>query len=254
VRLIGLIWFMNIALFADFTLIYKMDNKINEIIEYKDAKNVKLSYTVDGEDENLTGVGQYLINGRRYSVLREDGNLTYMDMDKAEEKSEELTEELNLTTENCNAIITKPFFKVLNKAGEEIVSGIKGEVWEVESEEDGEKYREKIVVTNNKELVNAMSKSFEILQKFGEGPYGREIGTDEKSMMFIENGYVLISAEGIRYQELRKDKIPNDTLKLPSDAIDSMLNFPKFTDKEREEGKKLLKEVLKEDEICIADK
>jgi len=245
---------MTITLWADFTLIYKMDNKINEIIEYKDAKNVKLSYSVDDEDENLTGVGQYLIDGRRYSVLREDGNLTYMDIDKAEQKSDELTEDLNLTEENCNAQITKPFFKVLNRGQEEIVSGIKGEIWEVESEEDGEKYREKIVVTNNKELVDAMSKSFEILQKFGEGPYGREIGLDIKSMMFVEKGYVLISAEGIRYQELRKDKIPKETIKLPKDAIDSMLNFPKFTEEKREEGKKLFKKVLEEDEICIADK
>jgi hypothetical protein len=233
-----------------------MDNKINEIIEYKDAKNVKLSYTIDDEDDNLTGVGQYLINGRRYSVLREDGNLTYMDMDKAEKESDKLTKDLNLTKGNCNSAITKPFFKVLNKGKEKIVSGIKGEIWEVESEEDGEKYKEKIVVTNNKELVDAMSKSFEILQKFGEGPYGREIGADVKSMMFVEQGYVLISAEGIKYQELHNDKIPDGTIKLPIDAVDSMANFTKFTDEEREEGKKLFKEALEfeEDEICIADK
>ena len=254
VRYLGLILIMTVMTFADFTLIYKMDNMINEIIEYKDAKNVKLSYTIDDEDENLTDIGQYLIDDRRYSVLREDGNLTYMDIDKTEQKTDELTQELNLTNDDCHAAITEPFFKVLKKGEEKIVSGIKGEVWEVESQEDGEKYREEIVVTKNKELVDAMHKSFEILKKFGEGPYGREIGPDVESMMFVEKGYILLSAEGIRYIELRYDKIPDDTIKLPKYAIDSMNNIPKFTEEEREEGKKLLKEVLEEDELCIADK
>jgi len=253
VRYFGLMSLMATMLFADFTMIYKMDGKINEIVEYKDAKNVKLSYTVDGEDDNFTDIGQYLIDGRRYSVLREDGNLTYMDIDKVEQKTDELTQELNLSDDKCKAIIEKPFFKVLKKGGEKIVAGIKGEVWEVESQEDGEKYREEIVVTNNPELVDAMTKSFRVLKKFGEGPYGREIGSDEESMMFVEKGYVLLSAEGIRFVELRHDKIPDDTIKLPKDAVDSMKNLPKFTEEEREEGKKILKDAI-EEELCIPDK
>ncbi len=263
-KYLGFISLMTVMAFADFTLVYKMDNMINEIIEYKDADNVKLSYTIDDDDENLTDVGQYLINGRRYSVLREDGNLTYMDMDKTEEKTEELTEELNLTGVDCEANITKPFFEILQKKGEKIVASIKGEVWEVESEEDGEKYKEDIVVTSDKDLVDAVTRSFKILKKFGEGPYGREIGPDVESMMFVEKGFVLMQAEGIRYVKLDHKKIPEGTVRLPKNAVDSMKNLPKFTDEEREEGKKLLKEVLEEDmldedmvegnESCVPDK
>ncbi len=244
---------MTVMVCADFTLVYKMDNSVNEIIQYKDAKNVKLSYSIDGDDENLTDVGEYLIDGRRYSVLKEDGNLTYMDLDKAEAKTDQLTKELNLTDSDCEANITKAFFTILKKDGKESISGIKGEVWDVQSHEDGEKYREKIVVTNDKELVDAVTKAFAILKKFGEGPYGREIGSDEESMMFVKKGYVLMSADGIRYVELNHDKIPNGTIKLPKGAIDSIKNLPKLTEEEKKNGKELIKEVLGEDKLCIKE-
>jgi len=245
---------MVVSLYADFTMIYKMDGKINEIVEYKNEKNVKLSYTIDGEENSSAQTGQYLIDGKRYTVVREeDGRLTYMNMEKVDEKSSEITNELNLTKEDC-VIDAKPFFTILKKGDSTTIKGVKGEIWDVESQEDGEKYREKIVVSNDKELVDAMSRAFEILKMFGEGPYGMEIGTDVESMMLVTKDHVLLSAAGIEFVSLNHNDIPSSTIVLPKDAVNGMKDLPEMSEEEKEMGKKILKDVLEleADDKCIA--
>jgi hypothetical protein len=243
---------MVVSLYADFTMIYKMDGKINEVVEYKDDKNVKLSYIIDGDENSSAQTGQYLIDGKRYSVVREeDGRLTYMDMDMIDEKSSEITDELNISKESC-VVETKPFFTILKKGDTKTIRGVKGEVWDVESQEDGEKYREKIVVSDNRELVDAMRRSFKVLKMFGEGPYGMEIGDDVESMMLVTKDHVLLSAAGIEFVSLDHKDIPSGTIVLPKDAVNGMQNLPQMSDEEKELGKEVLKNVLESDNKCIA--
>ena len=87
--------------YADFTMIYEMDSgpdgKLEEIIQYRDAGHVKLSFRKAGEKEVSSETGQYIIGGRRYTVLREEEKLIYMDMDKIDKATQELTEELNVS-------------------------------------------------------------------------------------------------------------------------------------------------------------
>ena len=111
---------MATLLYADFTMIYEMDSgpdgKLEEIIQYRDAGHVKLSFRKTGEKEVSSETGQYIIGGRRYTVLREEGKLIYMDMDKIDKATQELTEELNVSREKGQALVAeKPFFTVLKK-------------------------------------------------------------------------------------------------------------------------------------------
>lgn len=242
---------LSASLFADFTLIYEMDGesdgKREEVIQYRDAEHTKLSFRKAEERSEPTPEGQYIIDGVRYAVLRENGKLTYMNMSQIDKAAERLTRELNVSSapipEN-GTVKKKPFFTLIKKSGTKIVAGIEGEIWEVESEEDGTKYKEEIVVSNNKDLVKAMHKTIEILQEFGEGPYGMEIDDDLVSMMLVADDYVLLSAEGMKFKKLDYEKIDEKVFKLPKEAVDGMKNLPKM-DKEKEDaGKKILKSML----------
>ncbi|MEA3419142.1 MAG: hypothetical protein U9Q90_07045 [Campylobacterota bacterium] len=233
---------------ADFTLVYEMDmgeGMMEEVIQYRDDKNVKLFFQNPSRKGHDKATGQYIINGTRYTVVREDGKLTYMNMNKIEEVTDKLTEELNVSKdqegEQANQ---KPFFKVLKKDGTRSIAGVKGEVWTVESEEDGRKYQEEIIVTINKEVVEAMHNAFEALNQFGEGPYGMDIDHDMQSMMMVADGYVLIQAKGIEFKKLDNEKIPDSVFVLPKEAVDGMENLPKMDEAKKKAGKELLKNML----------
>ena len=244
-----LVVMMNTLLFADFTLVYEMgggpEGKREEVIQYRDDAHVKLSFRKAGDKEKSNPEGQYIVDGTRYTVLREDGKLIYMNMSKIDEATAKLVDELNVSREaDHTAEAQKPFFTVLKKGAAKTIAGIEGEAWEVESEEDGEKYREEIVVTNNKELVDAMRITLDILKQFGEGPYGMEIGDDIVSMMLVTDEYVLLSAEGMEFRKLSGERIDDTVFKLPKEAVNGMKNMPKM-DKEKENvGKKILKSML----------
>ena len=240
---------MATLLYADFTMIYEMDSgpdgKLEEIIQYRDADHVKLSFRKAGDKKASNQTGQYIIGGRRYTVLREEGRFIYMDMDKIDKVTRKLTEELNVSKEKIQAPKTeKPFFTILRKGAARTIAGIEGEMWQVESEEDGRKYQEEIVVTNDKEVVEAMRISLWALNQFGEGPYGMEIDHDLETMMLVTDKYALLSAEGMVFKKLDKSKISNDVFQLPKDAANGMKNLPRMDREKEDAGKKLLKSML----------
>jgi len=239
---------ITVWLYADFTLVYEMDDGPEgvreEVIQYKDPAHAKLFFRQMGEGNRTIDEGEYIIDGVRYVVVREEGKLSYMNLDKIEKATAKLTEELNVSSGPSEEGTLKPFFTLLKKKGNRTVAGIRGEVWEVESEEDGEKYQEEIVVTNDRDLVEAMQRSMDVLKSFGEGPYGMEIDDELVSMMLVADGYVLLSARGIAFRSLQKEKIDERVFRLPEGAVDGMKNLPRM-DKEKEDaGKKILKSLL----------
>ncbi len=240
---------MTTLLLADFTMVYEMDNgadgKIEEIIQYKNAKHVKLSYRGTDEEVTTKDAGQYIVEGIRYTVLNEEGNLTYMNMDKIEKATNKLTEELNASSEQeLDPADQKPFFTILKKHPAKIISGMEGEVWEVESEEDGRKYKEEIIVTNDKKVVEAMRISLKILSSFGEGPYGMEIDNDLETMMLVSDTHALLYAEGMVFKSLNHNIIDESIFQLPKGAVNGMKNLPKMDEKSKSAGKEILKSML----------
>lgn len=240
---------MATLLYADFTMIYEMDSgpdgMLEEVIQYRDAGHVKLSFRKAGEKEASSQTGQYIIAGKRYTVLHEEGKLIYMDMDKIDKATSKLTDELNVSREKKQATVAdKPFFTILKKGAAKTVASIEGEVWQVESEEDGRKYQEEIVVTGNREIVEALQTSLRVLKLFGEGPYGMEIDHDLETMMLVADGYALLSAEGMVFKKLDDSKIPDAVFQLPKNAVNGMKNLPKMDREKEDAGKKLLKSML----------
>jgi len=239
---------MSSLLFADFTMIYEMgggaEGTREEVIQYRDPDTIKMSFHRKGEKHpDLTG--EYILQGTRYTVLEEEGKLTYMNVDKVDKALTKLTDEMNISSvERGEKVKQKPFFTLKRKLGKKEVAGIEGEVWEVESKEDGRTYTEQIVVTNDRGIVRAMKIAIEALKSFGEGPYGMEIDHDLETMMLPAEDYALISAEGMKFKSYHTRKIDDSVFQLPKEAVNSMKGLPKMDKKKEEAGKRLLKTLL----------
>jgi len=201
---------MMVGLSADYTLSYQFEEDIEvnivETIEYKNDKNVKLSYHYAEDEKKDNSSGLYVIDGKHYSVENNEGNITYQDINI----------EQNLSA-NCQAK-KDPFFKVLKKLGKEYIANFEGEVWLVESEEDGIKEEEKIIVCNDKDIVTAVKSYFNTMRLFGEGADGQEFDEELESMFMVTDGYVLIAAKGIELIEFNEKLIPPTTFNLPKNA------------------------------------
>ena len=194
-------------LFGDYTISYQFDEgddiTIIETMQYKNSRNIKLSYHYS-DDKNITKTGLYRIDNLDYIVnLENDTNLTYTIVDKS----------LHPTDESKST--KEPFFKFIKRLDKEYIAGFNGEVWTVESTEDGVTEQENIVVCSNKELVKAVKDYFKIMKDFGEGANGQEFDEELESMFMVARGYVLIAAKGIELIKFEKNTIPSIVFKLP---------------------------------------
>jgi len=200
----------SVALLADYTLSYQFeeseDINVVDVMQYKDSKNIKLSYYYEGESSILPKTGLYVIDGIRYSVEENDNNLTYHGVTQYGDINQE------------QQTSPEPFFKFLKKLDKEYIAGFEGEVWLVESKEDGVREQEKIVVCSNKELVQAVKTYFNTIKYFGEGSYGQEFDTEFQSMFMVTDKYVLIAAKGIELQRFEQSQISPNTFSLPKEA------------------------------------
>jgi len=211
-RKILLVTLFSIILSADYTISYQFDEgeevSVIETMQYKDSKNIKLSYRYS-DDKNPPQTGLYRIKNIDYIVnLEDDVNLTYTIVDKKIDKREKR----NGTKER--------FFKLIKKLDKEYIAGFNGEIWVVESTEDGVTEQENIVVCSNKELVKAVKDYFNIMRDFGEGANGQEFDEELESMFMVADGYVLIAAKGIELIDFEKNSIPEVVFKLPKGATE----------------------------------
>jgi hypothetical protein len=220
-KTILLVGLMMMKLSADYTLSYQFEEDIGvniiETIHYKDDKNIKLSYHYAEDEKKDPASGLYVTDGKHYSVENDEGNITYRDIKKDQ----------NLSA-NCQAK-KEPFFKVLKKLGKEYIADFEGEVWLVESEEDGIKEEEKIIVCNDKDIVRAVKSYFDTMRIFGEGADGQEFDAELESMFMVADGYVLIAAKGIELITFDEKIIPSTFFNLPKNA-------QKYIESEETEG------------------
>jgi hypothetical protein len=218
---------VSVLLMGDYTISYQFDEgdgvSVVDMMQYKDDKNIKLSYYYENETNKLPKRGLYVIDSIKYSVEGEDNNLTYHGVTQYGETEDEAQPP------------KKPFFKVIKKLDKEYIAGFEGEIWVVESNEDGIKEQEKIVVCSNKDLVSAVKSYFSTIKDFGEGAYGQEYDEEFESMFMVADGYVLIAARGIELQHFEKKPIPQSVFSLPKEATKIVEVFDDGYDEDEED-------------------
>jgi len=196
-------------LYADFTLEYKMDDNMNQLVQYKDEQHVMI--TTGGEGEQTS---QLLLGDKRYMVMKQGSKTKYMDMDVMMEQMKQMSAKYGgMPGEVEEEESQVPDFKIVKKGESKTVAGIKGQVWTVEYEEEGKKEQLDLVVTDDDKVVDAVHKYMNVMTKFSEG------STDEdglSSLMNIEKGYVTIAFEGMELLKFDDADISDSVYALPA--------------------------------------
>lgn len=203
---------LSTALFADYTMVLETGERgEQQTIEYKDDKHIKVNMDQDS--------GMLVIGEKAYMVNSEDGETKVIDMDEMrammggftgglKEKAKEVQDEMDM--------------KVIKKGKSKRVAGIKGQVWTIEYDQDGETKRSDVVVTSDKRVVKTMSAYGKAISRMAMSP--EESDDEFMQMMQIAPGHVIIQADSdeeggsFTLKSFSERSIPASTFALPSDA------------------------------------
>ena len=197
------------ALWADFTLEYKMEDNMKQVVQYKDAQHVMITTGGAGE----TG-GQLIVGNERYMVMNQGGKKKYMDMDVMMEQMKQMSAAYGGMTEELEQEKSqKSDFKIVKKGKSKTVAGIKGQVWTIESEEEGGKERLNLVVTDDDNVVDAVNKYMGAMKQFTQMSGEEDDGL--AALMNIAPGYVTIAFDGMKLVKFDEEDIPDSIFALP---------------------------------------
>ncbi len=197
------------ALWADFTLEYKMEGNMKQVVQYKDAKHVLITTGSAGEQG-----AQLIVGDKRYIVMNHGGKKKYMDMDVMMEQMKQMLAVMPQETEKEEAKKDKESdFKIVKKGKSKTIAGIKGQVWTVEVEEKGKKEHLDLVVTDDDKIVDAVHKYLAVMKQFMQ--MGGEEDDGLSALMNIEKGYVTIAFDGMELIKFDEADIPDSLFALP---------------------------------------
>ncbi|MEA1919466.1 MAG: hypothetical protein U9N52_06480 [Campylobacterota bacterium] len=189
-------------LHADYITTYQMDDQTQTLM-YHDASHSKVINASDAERSSM-----YQIKGKVYLVTQEDGKTRVIDYDQMKAMMGSFGAQPEVHEKNA-----MPDYKIKKTGKKELVGGIKGEVWIIEGSEEGQQFKEEIVVTKDKRVVKSVHTLMNIISKMSDGR------TDEMGNIFeIEKGYVTIKADGLVLKSFKEKKLSKSEYQLPKDA------------------------------------
>jgi len=196
------------ALWADFTLEYKMEGNMKQVVQYKDAQHVLITTGSSGEKG-----AQLIVGEKRYMVMNRGGKKKYMDMDVMMEQMKQMSAAFGgMPEESEQEKNTESDFKVIKKGKSKTVAGVKGQIWTIEFEEEGKKERLDIVVTDDDKVVDAIHKYLAVMKQFTQ--MGGEEDDGLSSILNIAKGYVTIGFDGMELVKFDDADIPDSVYAL----------------------------------------
>ena len=206
------------VLWADFTLEYKMEANMKQVVQYKDAKHVMITTYDAGAGE--TG-GQLIVGDKRYMVMKQGGKTKYMDLDVMMEQMKQMSAAFGgMAQEEEVADKGSSDFKIIKKGKSKTLAGIKGQVWTIEYDEEGKKERLDIVVTDDDKVVDAIHKYLAVMKQFTQ--MGGEEDDGLSSILDISKGYVTIGFDGMELSKFDESDIADSVYALPAGmAVDT---------------------------------
>jgi len=200
---------------ADYILKYQMDTDEQTFMYHSDSRSKMVSMS-DGEKSEI-----YKIGKKSYIVSYEGGQKTVVDMDAMKKMSQSMGYDASEYKEEMQ----KPNFKIKKTSKRVTVDGIKGQVWIVSGEDDGEKFKEEIVVTKDKKVVKSIRAMYQLFASMSGTPM-------EDSFLEIQKGYVTIKAPDMRLKSFSEKKVASSEYQLPKDAKgQKMPDFSKLKSK-----------------------
>ncbi len=196
---------------ADYISTYEMDGEIQTFM-YHDSTHAKMINSSDRESSSI-----YRIGKKVYIVSKKNGKTEVMDIDEMKK----LADTFGASEQHLEKQEHKKNFKIDKTRKRVSVAGIKGEVWIVTGEDDGEPFRQELVVTKDKRVIKTIRAQMDMFSQMAN-----EDIDNEMNMFEIEKGYVTIKAEGMKLKSFKEKSLPKSEYQLPKDA--KMKKMPNF--------------------------
>ena len=195
---------------ADYISRYKMDGN-TQVFMYHDDTHAKM---INKNKEDSSSI--YRIGKKVYIVTKKYGKTHVVDADEMKKLAHSLGGDTD-RQKNSNT----PKLKVKRTGKRVKVAGIMGEVWIVSGVEDGETFKEKVVVTKDRRVVKTVHAQTNMFLQMGDAE-----NDGSENIFEIRPGYVTIKAEGMVLESFKEKKIPKSEYALPKDAkIQKMPDF-----------------------------
>lgn len=187
---------------ADYIVKYKMDQDLQTYMYHSDRSS-KLS--MDGSDEKTE---VYKIGKKVYIVSYDGNQKTIMDMDEMKKMSQSFGS--MDSSANSETTIAPKYH--ITKTGKKVkIAGVNGEVWIVSGQEDGEKFTQEMVVTNNKEVVKVVHSMLETFADISDS-------SEDQNMLEPQKGYVVIKADTMVLDSFTQEELASSVYQLPKDG------------------------------------
>jgi hypothetical protein len=186
-------------LHADYVITYKVGEDTMSFY-YKNAKTSKMVMT-----SNDSKVEIYHINNNSYLVNYDD-DINIVDLNEMKTKARQMGFDPSRYAQNQKI----PKVKVKKTRKDVWVGGIKGHEWVITVKEDGQKYKNRVVVSNDKRVVRVVRAMFKALSNMNEGISGYD------KYYELKKGYVTIKADGMKLKSFKRKNISSREYELPN--------------------------------------
>lgn len=199
------------ALFADFTLEYQVDGHAKQLVQYKDAKHIKITTDTEKKGESTA---QLIVGEKKFMVMKRAGKTEYMDMDVMKEKMKQMASMFG--GGDINKPKEKPAlkYKILKKSKGKKIDGIETEKWTISVTEEGKTEKMDLLVSKDEKVVDAVGKYVSAMEEFNKMSPEEESGLSE--IINIKPGYVTVSFEGMKLKKYNDADIPDKVFALPA--------------------------------------
>jgi len=213
--LVIVVVFFATLLQADYILKYQMDTQEQTFMYHSDSSSKMISIG-DGEKREL-----YKIGKKSYIVSYKGNRKTIIDMDAMKKMSHSMGYDASKYKQETQ----KPDYKVKKTSKRVTVGGIKGQVWIISGEENGERFKEEIIVTKDKKVVKSIRAMYQLFTSMSGAPM-------EDSFLEVQKGYVTIKAFNMHLKSFREEKVASSEYQLPKGAQEpKMPDFSKLKSK-----------------------
>lgn len=202
--------FLVSSLQADYILKYQMDDEVQTYMYHSDTQS-KLINGSGSEKQEIYKIG------KKVYIVSYDGNKkTIVDVDEMKKMAQSFGVDASQYMEENKA----PEFKIKKTGKRVTVGGVKGEVWILSGEEDGEKFKTEMVVSKDKKLARAVHSMFDTITSMS----GAQM---EDNFLEPKKGYIAIKADGMVLKSFTQEKVSSSEYKLPKDG--QKQNIPDFS-------------------------
>ncbi len=202
---------------AGYELEYDVDGD-SQIYRYMDSKHSKIIMQDDDAKSHI------IKNTKSIYIVtyKNNGAIDTLDMKAMKRQASQFGFDTSQYTQKPQ----KPNFKITKTSKRKKIAGVNGEIWILHDADHSSQKGEKVVVTNDKDVVKAVHSMFGLLGDVSGGEA-------DNAFIELQKGYVTIQAPGMMLKHFKKTSVSADEFKIPhgklSDSKGSGLTNSKMT-------------------------